>query len=89
MERNRIRKDGEVDDAGAAIDWLAEARGPAGRFVAHGEAGRGSDASAGGLRYRDDVVAEAGEAGIAAQAAYEFFKAEIEKAAAGEGRPTP
>ncbi|HAI23723.1 MAG TPA: ribonuclease [Alcanivorax sp.] len=55
-----IENDGYGPDS--AIAELAEALGPAWRFVAHGEAGLGSDAIAVGLLYRDDVVAEAGEA---------------------------
>jgi len=55
-----IENDGYGPDS--AIAELAEALGPAWRFVAHGEAGLGSDAIAVGLLYRDDVVAEEGAA---------------------------
>jgi len=55
-----IENDGYGPDS--AIAELAEALGPAWRFVGHGEAGLGGDAIAVGLLYRDDVVAEAGEA---------------------------
>lgn len=55
-----IENDGYGPDS--AIAELARALGPAWRFVTNGEAGLGSDAIAVGLLYRDDVVAEAGEA---------------------------
>lgn len=55
-----IENDGYGPDS--AVAELAEALGPAWRFVTHDEAGLGSDAIAVGLLYRDDVVAETGEA---------------------------
>ncbi len=63
-----IENDGYGPDS--AIAELAEALGPAWRFVAHGEAGLGSDAIAVGLLYRDDVVAEEGEAATLATGAF-------------------
>ncbi|HEX5676564.1 MAG TPA: ExeM/NucH family extracellular endonuclease [Alcanivorax sp.] len=63
-----IENDGYGPDS--AVAELAEALGPAWRFVAHGEAGLGTDAIAVGLLYRDDVVAEAGEAATLTSGAF-------------------
>ncbi len=63
-----IENDGYGPDS--AIAELAEALGPAWRFVAHSEGGLGTDAIAVGLLYRDDVVAEAGEAATLTSGAF-------------------